>query len=408
MKKVGVLLIAAALIAGMVGCGGVIEYNLTISSTTGGNVTTPGEGTFTYDEGTVVNLVAEAEEGYWFVEWTGNVSAIADVNAAATNITMNDDYPIMANFKEIPPVQYDLSINSTEGGSVTEPGEDIFTYDEGTVVDLVAEAEEGYWFVEWTGNVSTIADIYAAATNITMNGDYEIIANFGSVYGDYSDIMNHVITSQGEINLQLGTEVNPSEGEHAPVEYYGGPWPTAAELGEFYWEDVKDEMPYGSGTIDLNGVNMNLGPLYRDGTLTIKNSSNTPATLTLTGTIYITGDTLIGTTGKDMTLDLNGQTIFVASNSSAPQKALELGGKCSIIRPGAIIAIGDIYFQPSIPPGMTDPIFVMSVSGETLLQPGGDFYGAVAGSVEVGLQPGASLNYPEAGFGVINFPGCID
>jgi hypothetical protein len=30
-----------------------------------------------------------------------------------------------------------------------------------------------------------------------------------------------------------------------------------------------------------------------------------------------------------------------------------------------------------------------------MLQVGGDFYGSVAGNVEVQLQPGSSLNYPE-------------
>jgi hypothetical protein len=72
---------------------------LTTSSTTGGSVTTPGEGTFTYDEGTVVDLVAEAEEGYRFVNWIGNVSTIADVTATVTNITMDDSYSITANFE---------------------------------------------------------------------------------------------------------------------------------------------------------------------------------------------------------------------------------------------------------------------------------------------------------------------
>jgi len=97
VKNVSIFLITAALIAGMVGCG-PIQYDLTISSTEGGDVTTPGEGTFAYDEGTVVNLVAEADEGYQFVNWTGNVSAIVDVNAASTNITMNGHYSITANF----------------------------------------------------------------------------------------------------------------------------------------------------------------------------------------------------------------------------------------------------------------------------------------------------------------------
>jgi len=81
---------------------GTLQYDLTISSTSGGNVTNPGEETFTYDEGTVVNLTAEAEEGYQFVNWTGNVSTIGNVAAASTNITMNGDYSITANFEEEP------------------------------------------------------------------------------------------------------------------------------------------------------------------------------------------------------------------------------------------------------------------------------------------------------------------
>jgi len=90
-------LIIVALIAGMVGCGQT-TYTLTIASTTGGNVTNPGEGVFTYAGGMVVNLTAEAEEGYRFVNWTGNVSSIANVTASSTTITMNGDYSITANF----------------------------------------------------------------------------------------------------------------------------------------------------------------------------------------------------------------------------------------------------------------------------------------------------------------------
>jgi hypothetical protein len=76
----------------------VSKYNLIVSSTAGGNVTTPGEGTFTYDEGTVVNLMATPDTGYRFANWTGNVSTVANITAAVTNITMNGDYSIMANF----------------------------------------------------------------------------------------------------------------------------------------------------------------------------------------------------------------------------------------------------------------------------------------------------------------------
>ena len=161
----------------------ILEYDLTMDSTDGGEVTTPGEGTFTYDAGTVVDLVAKAEEGYLFVNWTGDVDTIADVDAAETTITMDDDYEITANFEEIsppppPPILYALAINSTNGGSVTIPGEGTFKYDAGTVVGLAAEAEEGYRFVNWTGDVDIIANVNAAETTITMNGDYSITANF--------------------------------------------------------------------------------------------------------------------------------------------------------------------------------------------------------------------------------------
>jgi hypothetical protein len=84
----------------------VVQCVLTISSTAGGNVTTPGEGMFTYDEGTVVNVTAVAEEGYRFVNWTGDVDTIANVDAALTILTMSGNYSITANFEEKLPINW--------------------------------------------------------------------------------------------------------------------------------------------------------------------------------------------------------------------------------------------------------------------------------------------------------------
>ena len=214
-----------------------------------------------------------------------------------------------------------------------------------------------------------------------------------NMYGDYGDILGQVLTSQGEITLKPGTEVNPSEGEHAPIEYYDGDWPAAEELIDFYLEEVDGEQSYSSDLLILDS-DMELGPFYRDGELEIK-AGTKDVTLTLTGTIYVSGDMLIGSTGQDFTLDLNGQTIFVASDSADPQKALWVGGKCTVVGSGVIVAIGDIYFEPNLEVGLEDPVFIMSVLGTTSMQPGGDFYGSIAGSVEIELQPGTSINYPE-------------
>jgi hypothetical protein len=178
------------------------QYSLTISSTEGGEVTTPGEGKFIYDAETVVDLVAEPGEHYHFVEWTGDVGTIADVYAAETTISMYDCYSITANF-ELDEGWYSLTISSTEGGEVTTPGEGTFVYAASTVVGLVAEPGEHYDFVEWTGDVSTIADVYTASTNITMNDSYSITADFELEPGWYSLTIS---TTEG------GSVTEPGEG----------------------------------------------------------------------------------------------------------------------------------------------------------------------------------------------------
>lgn len=131
--------------------------------------------------------------------------------------------------------------------------------------------------------------------------------------------------SQGGINYPSQPIVDCPEG-HGPVEYYEGPWPYLEAVFAWYWEDVKDVTPCGSGTIDLDGANLALRPLFRDGTLEITNSKDPAATLILTGTLYITNDTMICPT-RDLIIDLNGHAIFVESDSwNPPAHALYVMG----------------------------------------------------------------------------------
>jgi uncharacterized repeat protein (TIGR02543 family) len=153
----------------------LVEYDLTASSTAGGSVTVPGEGTFSYEPHTVVDLVAVANDDYYFVDWTGDVGAIADPGDASTTITMNDDYSVVANFDRI---EYDLTIFSTDGGSVTDPGEGVYTYGAGTLVALAAVADDYYEFVGWTGDVGDVDDPLFSTTTVNVNDNYSITANF--------------------------------------------------------------------------------------------------------------------------------------------------------------------------------------------------------------------------------------
>jgi len=119
----------------------------------------------------------DAEEGEYAINGTVLADEVENPVGGNTTITVEEEVPPE-------PVEYDLTISSTAGGEVTEPGEGTFSYGEGTPVGLVATAIESYEFVNWTGDVGTMTNANAAATTITMNDDYSVTANFQVVGGD--------------------------------------------------------------------------------------------------------------------------------------------------------------------------------------------------------------------------------
>jgi hypothetical protein len=153
-------------------------FNLTITSTNGGDVTTPGEGTFTYDAGAVVGLLAVADEGYEFFAWAGDTGTVDDAVNEDTTITMNGDYVIVANFEATEECSLLLGLAATEGGEITVPGEGAFTFPCGSLVTITAEAYSGWWFKEWTGDIESVANPLSFNTTILMVDDYSIMANF--------------------------------------------------------------------------------------------------------------------------------------------------------------------------------------------------------------------------------------
>ncbi len=79
---------------------------LNCSSTSGGSVTTPGEGDFNYNENTYADIVASADQFYHFVEWTGTAVTAGKVTnpySASTTVYMDGDYTVIANFAANPP-----------------------------------------------------------------------------------------------------------------------------------------------------------------------------------------------------------------------------------------------------------------------------------------------------------------
>ncbi len=160
---------------------------LTVTSTAGGTVTTPGIGDFNYPHGTNANIVASANVNYHFVNWTGtafDANKVANPNSPSTTVLMDADYTVQANFA-IGQIQRSLTTSTTAGGTVTTPGIGTYWYDIGTDANIVASANTGYHFAKWTGSAVTagkVTDPNAASTKVRMDANYAVEANFSNQY----------------------------------------------------------------------------------------------------------------------------------------------------------------------------------------------------------------------------------
>ncbi|MFC1995651.1 hypothetical protein ACFLVM_02100 [Chloroflexota bacterium] len=74
-----------------------ITYTLTVR-TSGSGSTIPAVGSYSYVEGTVVDIEAIPDGNWQFESWTGDVNA---VDLAATTVTMSSDKVLIANFSQI-------------------------------------------------------------------------------------------------------------------------------------------------------------------------------------------------------------------------------------------------------------------------------------------------------------------
>ena len=232
-----------------------------------------------------------------------------------------------------------------------------------------------------------------------------------ALYMDFSALLDNAIVSFDTIDIQSGNEIEgdvwlPDEddltiqppgteigevidGEVKDSDDMTITWPTAQQLSDYYWEDVKhlETEAYPDGYVinippgTTEGDPYVIGPLLAAGDLIIKGSGWTR----LEGTIYVKG-TLDFNPTPAINIDLNEQTIFAEGE-------IKLNPGVTLYGSGCIIAIGDIDFQPSIASGGDDFVLVMSITGVVTFNPSGDFTGCVAGNVHVQLQPGCTINW---------------
>lgn len=140
-------------------------FSIHVEASEGGTAT--GGGTFA--EGDTCTVVATANVGYNFVNWTENgsqVSAMAEYSFAVTN---NRNF--VANF-----TSQEFTITATaepeEGGTVSGSG----GYNYGDECSLTATANDEYKFDNWTENGEIVSE--EARYSFTVTADRDLVANF--------------------------------------------------------------------------------------------------------------------------------------------------------------------------------------------------------------------------------------
>ena len=200
MRK-SILLIAVAFLVTLAGCDSSdppAMYNLTVeaSPSEGGSVSGGGE----YEEGTEVDVSAEAAEGWTFVRWEGALSG----SAVHQTVTLDSEKSVTAVFEH---KEYTLTVNTDGEGSVSEEvvqqaAATQDEYDSGTVVELTAEPAEGWTFVKWQGDLTTSEN----PATITVDSEKSVTAVF--VRREYAFTVN----SEGEGSVSEEV-ISGSEGE---------------------------------------------------------------------------------------------------------------------------------------------------------------------------------------------------
>ncbi|WP_299667250.1 ice-binding family protein [uncultured Polaribacter sp.] len=143
------------------------EYTVVVSSNPVIGGVTTGGGVF--DEGTEVTVTAAANAGYEFVNWTA-AGVEVSTNENYT-FTLNANTTLVANYSRI---QFAVNLSSSPSIGGTTAGDGVF--DEGTDVTVMATANTGYTFVNWTAagvEVST-----NTTYTFTLNEATALVANF--------------------------------------------------------------------------------------------------------------------------------------------------------------------------------------------------------------------------------------
>ncbi len=186
----------------------VSVYNtcsLTLNASPGGT-TSPVPGSYVYENLSEATMTAISSSGYGFLGWSGDVPLGQEGDNPLT-IVMNGNKNITANFIGLE--SFKLTIAAGTGGTtIPVPGDYYYNYD--TPVLVLAQADSGYEFSYWSGDVPSGHESDNPVT-ITMDGNKSITAHFfyNSDFTDYYIFDGHDFNGNGSSDVSV---FRPSNG----------------------------------------------------------------------------------------------------------------------------------------------------------------------------------------------------
>jgi PKD repeat protein len=203
-------------------------YTLTIIITTGGT-TNPTPGTYTYIEGTNVQVTALPDVNYNFSNW--ELDGVYNGTNNPTTVLMDKNHTLKAFFAQI---THTLTITATAGGT-TDPPPDTYVYINGSYATVTALPSANYMFDHWVLDGSPAGS--DNPINVLMDRDHTLHAVFA--------IINYTLT----ITTTSGGTTNPSPGIHV---YASGTIVEVLAIPDLNYKFVRWE---------LNGNNVTTNPI---------------------------------------------------------------------------------------------------------------------------------------------------
>ena len=200
-----------------------MTYTINVTAGDGGTATIDGKSSTTVAAGSSVTLSATPYDGYIFDAWYSGGRFVSLEAEYTFTPTASGTYNALFEKEAGTPVTYKITAtaNPIEGGTATVNGGTSATVEANGTIELSANANDGYTFVNWTSGgkeVTTQADykIY----NVTGDADY--IANFklettateyptptGKTYTD--NYLTSITTTGGDTNIGYSANAHPGQ-----------------------------------------------------------------------------------------------------------------------------------------------------------------------------------------------------